>query len=155
MTAAEVDYIYTDFLLTERAQPVMRHFFLNRPIRNFNPSANAPETAARAAMIAASATSDIELLELSWEERSGIFEKDVVLTHEAMTFVHKNSVSKPSAHRIGRLLAREPFNGTPIQFRVGQKSYRGVILFNHKMWKNASGKAIMAHIAGDDIDITA
>jgi hypothetical protein len=154
MTASEVDYLYTDFLLTDRAAGVMRHYFLNRKIGNFNPNANAPETEARAAMIAASATSDIELLELCWEERSGIFEKDIVLTHEATTFVHKNTPSKPSAHRVGRLLARDPFNGHPIQFRVGQKCYRGVILFNKDIWKGTSGKAIMDHITGDDIDLT-
>ncbi len=154
MTPSEVEYLYNDFLLTDRAAGVMRHYFLNRKIGNFNPNANAPETEARAAMIAASATSDIELLELCWEERSGIFEKDIVLTHEATTFVHKNTPSKPSAHRVGRLLARDPFNGHPIQFRVGQKSYRGVILFNKDIWKGTSGKAIMDHITGDDIDLT-
>ena len=110
--------------------------------------------ATRAAMIAASTTSDIELLELCWEERSGIFEKDIVLTHEATTFIHKNTPMKPSAHRVGRLLCRPPFNGVPIQFRVGQKSYRGVILFNKEIWHGTSGKLKMDHIAGDDIDIT-
>jgi hypothetical protein len=154
MTAAEVEWLYNDFLLTDRAAGVMRHYFLNRQIGDFNPNASAPETEARAAMIAASATSDIELLELCWEERSGIFEKDIVLTHEATTFVHKHTPAKPSAHRVGRLLCREPFNGEAIQFRVGQKSYRGVILFNHDIWRGSSGKAKMDHITGDDIDLT-
>jgi hypothetical protein len=154
MTPEEVDWLYTDFLSTERATPVLRHYFLNRQIGDFNPNASAPQTAARAAMIAASTTSDIELLELCWEERSGIFEKDIVLTHEATTFIHKNTPMKPSAHRVGRLLCRPPFNGDPIQFRVGQKSYRGVILFNKEIWHGTSGKLKMDHIAGDDIDIT-
>lgn len=154
-TESEQEWLYTDFLLTERAAGVMRHYFLNREIVNFSPSARAPETEARQAMVAASTTSDIELLQLAWEERSGLFERDVVLTGEVTAFVQKNSHAKPSAHRVGRLLCRAPFNGEPIQFRVGAKSFRAVILFNRDIWKGSSGKAIMGHIEGEDLDLTA
>lgn len=154
MTPEEVSWLYNDFLLTDRASAVLRYYFLNRIIGDFDPSASAPETEARTQMIAASTTSDIELLQLSYEERSGIFEKDIVLTHDVMTFVHKHSPAKPSAHRIGRLLCRPPFNGKAIQFRMGKKTFRAVILFNKSVWKGSSGKAMMDHISGDDIDIT-
>jgi hypothetical protein len=154
MTPEEVSWIYDDFLLTDRASAVLRHYFLNRPIADFNPNANAPETKARAAMIAASTTSDIELLQFCYEERSGIFEKDIVLTHEVVSYVHKHSLAKPSAHRLGRLLCREPFNGKAVQFRVGKKSFRAIVLFNKSVWGGSSGKAMMDHITGDDVDIT-
>jgi hypothetical protein len=153
-TESEQEWLYTDFLLTPRAAGVLRHYFLNRTIENFSPSAKAPETEARQAMVAASTTSDTELLELAWEERSGLFEKDVVLTGEVTSYVHKHVVSKPSVHRVGRMLRKPPFNGQSIQFRVGEKSFRAVILFNHRKWKNSSGKAIMAHIEGEDLDST-
>jgi len=78
-----------------------------------------------------------------------------VLTGEVTAFVQKNSHAKPSAHRVGRLLCRAPFNGEPIQFRVGAKSFRAVILFNRDIWKGSSGKAIMGHIEGEDLDLTA
>lgn len=153
-TEAEQSWVYNDFLLTERAAGVLRHYFLNRKIGNFSPSAKAPETDARQQMIAASATSDVELLQLTFEERSGIFEKDIVLTREATQFVHKHTPAKPSAHRVGRLLCRPPFNGKGVQFRVSGKSYRAIILFNYGVWKGSSGKAMLDHVNGDDIDIT-
>jgi len=62
---------------------------------------------------------------------------------------------KPSAHRIGRLLCRPPFNGRAVQFRVGEAKYRGVIIRNAENWVGASGREIMAHISGEDVDITA
>lgn len=154
-TESEQRYLYEEFLLTKRAAPVLRHFFLNLDISNFVASAKAPETAARKEMVEASTSADIEAMVTAFEERSGLFSRDIVLTNEVTAWVHKNTPMKPSAHRIGRLLCRPPFNGRAVQFRVGEAKYRGVIIRNAENWVGASGREIMAHISGEDVDITA
>jgi hypothetical protein len=104
-------------------------------------------------MVEASVTSDVELLQNAFEERTGIFARDAVLISEAVQFVHKHSPAKPNAHRVARVLNRPPFNGTTHQFRVGESRYRCVVLRNKDHWIGVSGKNLMGHIQGDDFDV--
>ena len=104
-------------------------------------------------MISASVASDFETLQTAFEERSGVFERDVVLTQEVKDYIHKHTPMRPSAHRIGRLLCRPPFNGEAIQFRVGKRVFRANVLHNPHIWVKAKGSDILAHIHGEDIDI--
>lgn len=154
-TEAEQEYLYTDFLLTPRAAGVLRHYFLNVDISGFHASAKAPETAARQEMVVASVSADIETMQLAFEERADVFGRDVVITKEAADYIRRNSQFKPSVTRIGRLLTRPPFNGKAIQFRMGDASYRAVVLRNHSQWVGVPGREIMAHINGEDVDISA
>lgn len=147
-TEQEQRWIYHEFLLSPRAAGVLRHFFLNVDIAGFSPSAAAPLTAARQEMVAASTSSDSELLQAAFEEHSGLFARDVVLVPEVTQWIHKHSASRPSMHRVGRMLARPPFNGKAKQFRVGPQRYRGVIIRNREQWEDTSGKVIMDHIQG-------
>ena len=155
MTDEEVEYIYDQFLLLPRAAGVLRHYFLNYPITDFSPAAKAIETKAKQEMADASMPADKELLVYAWEQCSAPLDRDVVLSNEVMTHVHKNSPVRPSASRIGRMLTKKPFNGKPIQFRVENRNYRGVILRNIEKWNGAPGADLMAHIMGDDEDLTA
>jgi hypothetical protein len=152
-TEAEQDWIYNGFLLHARAPAVLRHYFLHLDLTGFSPSAKAPETEARRAMITASVSSDYELLQIAIEERSGIFSRDVVLTSEVREFIFKHSPARPSADRVGRILCRPPFDGMSRQFRCGKGMYRAVILRNHPHWCVAGGAEIMAHIQGEDSDV--
>jgi hypothetical protein len=154
-TVEEQQWLYHEFLLLPRAAAVLRHYFLNVDLTGFVASAKAPHTEARQEMIDASVSSDLELLELAFEERTGLFARDVVLTQQVKEFVHKHSPMKPSVHRIGKILCRAPFNGKSIQFRVGEGRYRGIVLRNKAQWTHASGQNIMSHIDGEDVDITA
>lgn len=154
-TESEQQYLYHEFLLTPRAPGVLRHYFLNLDISKFNPSAKAIETEARAEMVEASLGADLELLALAFEQCAPPLDRDVVLTHEVQHWVHKNTVSRPSVHRVGKMLCRAPFRGKAIQFRVGEARYRGVILRNHDIWRQANGRSVMAHINGEDVDIMA
>ena len=154
-TEEEQRWIYNDFLLQPRAAAVLRHYFLNRDTSGFTPSAKAPETAARREMVEASFPADMDLLRTALEEHSEPLARDVVITQEVTQYIHKHSPTKPSAHRVGRMLAASPFHGLPIQFRVGQRSYRAIILRNHTRWRNAAGPEIFSHISGEDVDISA
>jgi hypothetical protein len=152
-TEDEQTWVY-EFLLSARAAGVLRAYFLSQTIDGFAPSAKAPETAARQEMAEASIPSDMELLLSMWEQRSAPFDRDVVLTNEIGEYVRKHCLAKPSNHRIGKILAKPPFNGKHIQFRAGEGRYRAIALRNFKRWGGTSGKEIMAHISGEDIDIT-
>lgn len=154
-TKAQIKWIYTDFLLTDRAAGVLRHYFLNTPIIDFSPAAAAPVTADRQAMVEASVSSDIETMRIAFEEHSGLFARDVVLATEVTAWLHKASAARPSMHRVGKLLTRSPFNGSAIQFRVGESRYRGTIIRNHERWESTSGRDIMNHIQGIDEDASA
>lgn len=164
-TEAEQEWIYTKFLLQPRAAGVLRHYFLNTDIGGFSASARAIQTDDRTEMIAASASSDTEAMANAFDERSGPFARDVVLIAEVLDWVRKQGGFKPSMHRIGKLLARAPFNGKAIRFRVGESRYHGVVIRNHVQWGGAYGKTIMDHIQGvtddvaqtdfDDVDLLA
>lgn len=155
MTDAEVEYVYDEFLSLPRAAGVLRHYFLNYPITDFNPAAKAIETEAKREMVEASMPADKELLVYAWEQCSAPLDRDIVITSEVTTYVCKNSVTKPSVSRVGKLLTKKPFNGTPTQFRVENRNYRAVILRNFAKWSGATGQAKMAHVVGDDEDLSA
>jgi hypothetical protein len=64
--------------------------------------------------------------------------------------IHKHTPVRPSAIRVGKLLAKAPIHGKPIVFRDGDKTYRAVIVRNFQRWAGATGKDLKAHILGDD-----
>lgn len=147
-TEAEQQWIYPEFLLTERASAVLRWYFLNISLDGFVASAKAPDTAARREMAAASLPSDIELLMTAFEQITEPLVRDVVLPTEVTQYVCRQSVAKPTMHRIGRLLAKTPFNGRAIQFRIGEARYRAIAIRRHAM-----SRSMKAHIDGEDIDL--
>ena len=149
-TQAERKWVYHEFLLLPRAAAVLRYYFMHIDLEGFYAAAEAPMTQAKQEMVAASSASDLELLQTMFEEQAEFFARDVVITSEVLRYVHKNSTVRPSATRIGKLLCKAPFFGAPIQFRVGEKRYRGVIIRNQKKWTGATGREIMDHIGGDD-----
>jgi hypothetical protein len=153
-TEAEQQSIYPEFLSTNRAAAVLRHYFLHYPIGDFVPSAAAPETAARQEMVEAAVSSDVELLQIAFEQRTAPLDRDVVLTSEVVQYVHKHCPMKPSAHRIGRILAAPPIKAERIKFRVGHAVYRAIIIRNPEKWRGNAGKEIFAHISHEDVDLT-
>ena len=154
MTEDEKTWLFEGFLRTARAPAVLRHYFLNYPITTFSPNADAPKTAARLSMIEASIASDLELLQIAFEEYAEPLAKDVVITREVSEYVRRNCIAKPTNDRIGKLLCSEAFGGLSHQWRVGNARFRGIIMRNHARWLPASGAEIMAHIAGEDEDLT-
>ena len=154
-TEDEQRWIYNEFLLQPRAAAVLRHYFGSRSLTGFTSSAKAPETAARREMVEASAPADLDLLRTAFEEGSEPLARDVVITQEVTQYVHKHSPSKPSAHRVGRVLCGQPFNGAPLKFRIGHRTYRAIVLRNHGRWLKAAGPDLIAHISGEDVDIRA
>lgn len=150
MTEAEKTWIFEDFLNTDRAPGVLRHYFLNYPITTFSPHASAPKNAARQAMIESSIPPDLEYLITAFEQLSAPLNREVVITAEVGDDVRRHCRTQTSNDRIGRLLVGAPFNGQVHQWRVGQSRYRGVILRNIGYWRTAPGKVIMAHVGGDD-----
>ena len=155
MTEEEKTWIFEGFLRTERAPAVLRHYFLNLPITTFSPNADAPKTAARQSMIAASIAPDLELLQTAFEEYAEPLARDVVITREVGDYVRRNCNMKPSNDRIGKLLCSPFFGGKAHQWRIDKARFRGVVIRNHHIWMNSSGAEIMAHIAGNDADLTA
>jgi len=53
------------------------------------------------------------------------------------------------------LLCSPFFGGKAHQWRIDKARFRGVVIRNHHIWMNSSGAEIMAHIAGNDADLTA
>jgi hypothetical protein len=153
-TEAEQRWIYHEFLLLPRASAVLRHYFLNLSLIGFAASAKAPETEARQQMVDASTGSDLDMLRTAFEERSDPLRTDVVLTREVVEYLQRNSLAKPNAHRVGRILSKEPYNGIAKQFRSGEGKFRAIIIRNHIKWESANGHQIMAHINGDDAQIS-
>jgi hypothetical protein len=153
-TDSERQWIYYQFLLTPRAAAVLRHYFLHVDLDGFEAAGSAPMTEAKQEMVDASRAADTELLQTMFEARTDIFDRDIVVVSEVQEYVHRHSVAKSAATRIGRVLAKPPFHGIAIRFRVGDSFYRGVIIRNHSKWKGAPGPDLMAHIRGDsEIDI--
>lgn len=154
MTPTQVKWIYHDFLLTERAAGVLRHYFLGVSLEGFNASAKAPETAARSQMVAASKSADEEALVMAFDEHSEPMAKDIVLASDVTNFVRRHTPARNvSAERIGRLLARPPFNGERKQLRDGQARFWAVVIRNHAQWRNAASVEMLAHIRDEDIDL--
>lgn len=154
-TTAEQRWIYNEFLLTQRASGVLRHYFLGINLDGFVATARAPETAARAAMARSAQSPDVELLTTAFEQLTAPLDRDIVVTADVADHMRRHCVVKPSADRVGKLLCREPFNGLARQWRVGEARYRGVVIRNHSRWMAAGGADIMNHISGDDLDLTA
>ena len=151
-TVSEQKWIYNDFLLLPRTAGVLRHYFLSVALDGFHASARAPETAARAEMVAASIASDEEFLQYAFDQCSEPLTKDIVLVNEVTEYVHKHCTSKPSMSRVGKILARR-FKGKADRFRLGNSLYSAVIIRNHARWDGAPGKDKMEHILGNDIDL--
>lgn len=149
-THAERQWIIYEFLLQSRAAAVLRHYFLNYDLTGFHAAGSAPMTESKQEMAAASLPADAELLQVMFEEQAEFFARDVVLTGDVVAHIHRHCIAKPSATRIGRILSKPPFFGTPLRFRVGEKRYRGVVIRNHARWIAATGNEIMDHIGGDD-----
>jgi hypothetical protein len=152
-TEAERQWIYHQFLLAPRAAAVLRHYFLSIDLTGFHAAGSPPMTEAKREMVAASLPADAELLQTMFEERAEFFARDIVVVGDVQAYTHKHSVARPSAIRIGKVLAKAPFFGIAIKFRVGVKLYRGVIIRNHEKWRAATGRAIMDHIEGDSDEI--
>ena len=151
MSANEKEWIFTKFLRGPRARTVLRHYFLGYPITTFDPNADAPRTEAREAMIKSSGALDLEMLVTAFEQRSEPLAKDVVITSEVGDYLRRNCPNRPNDDRVGKLLCKPPFNGTRIQFRVGESRYRGIVL--RGQWEGVPGKDIMAHINNEDVDL--
>ena len=159
MTSAEKEWLFTKFVRTARGPAVMRHYFLNYPLTDFDPNADAPRTESRARMIESSIASDLEMLVTAFEERAEPLAKDVVLTREVGEYLRRYCMNKPSNDRVGKILAGPPFNGSARKYCCGPKGqqswYRTIILRNIPKWENASGSAVLAHINGEDEDLDA
>ena len=153
LNSEETRWIFEGFLNTPRAAGVLRYIFLNYSLDGFDPSGNAPQTSAKLEMAQSSMPRDQELLLTLWEQKEEFFSKDVVLTSEVVSYIHKNAMTKPSATRVGKLLAKAPMNGVSRVFRVGNGTFRAVIMANKARWLGASGKELMDHIRGGDDEI--
>ena len=149
-TETEQEWVY-EFLTGPRAPGVLRHFFLHQSLDGFSASAKAPETEARAQMVEAAVSSDLEILRTALEQRTEPLARDAVIVGDVQAYLHKHSLNKPSAARIGRMLAKPPFNGMSKLYRVGDRVYRVVILRNRARWEFATGADIMEHIAGNEV----
>ncbi len=132
----------------------LRGYFGAIDLSAFNPDDSAPFTKDKAAMIATNLSSDLEWLVAAVEERLPPFDREIVITREATQAVHKNCTARPSADRVGKILTHAPFNGVPLLFRAGESRYRAIALRNSDHWRAAPGRQIMAHIQGEDADVS-
>ena len=151
-TESERQWIYYQFLLQPRAAAVLRHYFLHVALTGFYPAGSPPMTEAHKQMAAASTPIDVELLTTMFEERAEFFARDVVLTSEVVTHVQR-TLRYISPTRIGRVLAKAPFNGSPKRLRIKDSFYRVIIVRNHQKWEAMPHNEIMEHINGGDDDI--
>lgn len=152
-TESERQWIYHQFLLQPRAAAVLRHYFLHVDLKGFYAAGSPPMTEAKREMAEASMPIDVELLTTMFEERAEFFAKDVLLTSDVVAHVQR-TLRFISATRIGRVLAKSPFNGVAKRLRIKDSFYRAIVIRNHKKWETAPHNEIMDHIQGeDDIDI--
>lgn len=136
MTEAEGAALYDDFLSTDRAPGVLRHFFLAQSLTGFNPSAAPPQTRARAEMIEANISSDVELLRTAFEECKGPFVRDVCTGEDVQNYIFSHLKYRASAARIGRLLRKHPFNGENRIIRHEGARFRIWIVRNQDIWRD-------------------
>jgi hypothetical protein len=149
-TESERQWIYHQFLLVPRSAAVLRHYFLHVDLTGFYPAGSAPMTEAKRQMAAASLPMDTELLLTMFEEKAEFFNKDVVITSDVVAYVQKR-LRFVSATRIGRILAKPPFNGIVKRFKgTNGRLFRGVIIRNHSLWDAAPHDKVMAHINFED-----
>jgi hypothetical protein len=156
-TEAERQWIYHEFLLKPRAAAVLRHYFMHVDLTGFHAAGSPPMTEAKASMVNSSRAIEQEMLESMFEEHAEFFAKDAVLVREVTSYIHKNSFVRPNEGRIGKILAKPPFNGMVKRIRAGKGLYKVCIVRNHMKWDAAPGHEVYAHITGDDdvIDIMA
>lgn len=128
MTGAEKEWLFTQYLRTDRAAPTLRYYFLHVDLTGFDPHADAPRTAARQAMIGASTAQDTELLLAAFEERSEPLSRDAVLIRDVGDDVRRRCSSKPLNDRVTKLLCDKPINGKSMTFKARNGQYRGVVL---------------------------
>ena len=151
MTEAEKQWLFEEFLNTDRAQAVLRHYFLNVPITTFNPNASAPHTKSRLEMIKAATPIDVETLLVAFEQKSEPFTREIVIVQDVVDFLRRQRI-QTSNERVGNLLRDPPFNGMQLAWRLGKGTFRGVTF--DRRWLNATGKEIAAHLNSEDVDIT-
>jgi Bifunctional DNA primase/polymerase, N-terminal/Primase C terminal 2 (PriCT-2)/Family of unknown function (DUF5906) len=156
-TQAEDQWIYHEFLnLRARAAAVLRHYFLHISLDGFSATASPPMTEAKRDMAEASTPSDVEMLVTLFEERAEFFVRDVVLMSDVVSYIQR-TLRFTSPTRVGRILAKPPFNGRAKKLRVGESCYRVVIVRNHNKWDMTPHHETLNYIRGDndDIDILA
>jgi len=152
MTESEGTALYTDFLHTERAAGVLRHFFLNQSLTGFNPAAGPPNTKARTEMIEASTAPDVELLRTAFEECKGPFVRDVCTNEDVQNYVFQHLKYRPGAARVGRLMRGHPFDGRNRVVRAGGGSFRVWIIRNQDTWATTSERQIANYLMNDEIN---
>lgn len=152
MTESESRALYDDFLLTDRAAGVLRHYFLAQSLTGFNPSAAPPQTAARAEMIEANISSDVELLRTAFEESKGPFVRDMCTADEVQHYLFQNLKFRPSSARIGRLLRKHPFEGQNRVIRANGGKFRIWIVRNQDIWMTAGEANIGNYLMNDEIN---
>lgn len=128
MTTIEKEWIFTQFLRLPRAPAVLRHYFLNLPITDFDPNADAPKTEARRAMIQSSSSPDTDLLTVAAEQRSVPLAEDMIIIQDVSDYVRKNCTFKPTNDRIAKTLCKPAFAGKQYQWRIGESRYRGIAI---------------------------
>jgi Bifunctional DNA primase/polymerase, N-terminal/Primase C terminal 2 (PriCT-2)/Family of unknown function (DUF5906) len=153
-TESERQWIYHQFLLIPRAAAVLRYYFLHINLEGFYAAGSPPMTEAKREMAAASMPIDTEILTTLFEERAEFFAKDVVLTSDVVAYVQR-TLRFISATRIGRILAKAPFNGIAKRLRIKDSFHRAIIIRNHQKWDVMRHTDIMEHVQGgdDDLDI--
>jgi len=149
-TVSEQQYVYHEFLSTERAAAVLRHYFLNLSLDGFNPDDKAPLTDARAEMVKLSVGAERAYLVRCFEERSGPFENDVVRGAEVATAMRREMRFNPTPDQVGKWLSKPPFNGVHRKARVGKGTVNFIIIANHFKWRDASGQELAAEAAGEN-----
>lgn len=89
MSPAEIKRYYLDFLNVERAAGVLRHFFLNHPVGDFNPDVGPPVTAAKLEMARHTMAPEVQVILEAIEDHSDVFAKDVVSNDQVLAFVRR------------------------------------------------------------------
>ena len=142
MTEAESADVFEGFLRTPRAAGVLRHYFLNMSTVGFRPTAPAPETGDRKAMINASLPPDVDLLVHAIEEQRGPFARDLFTVQEAIEFLRQNGIRYlPSITAMGTKLSRSPLNCISRRVNVsGDGAAKRTIWCcrNHSEWESAA-----------------
>lgn len=152
MTDSETDALYANFLDTDRAPGVLRHYFLNHSLTGFRPTAAPPETAARAEMIEASVSSEVETLRTAFEEQAGPFIRDVCQLEDLKIYLREKKLFVPGDHRLGRLLRKHPFNGQMRLIRDGAAKLRVWIIRNHSVWLSRTETDVANHLRGEEVN---
>jgi hypothetical protein len=157
-TKAEGVWLHDEFLKTPRAAGVLRHYFLNVDLTGFVPTAPAPETRARAEMIAASMSQDVAVIHEAIADSHGPFVLDIVSPHQIIEYLRQQGVrTVPTANRLGRILSASPLNCVQIRPDAGRGNGTKLRLWvcrNQESWVDASAKVITNYWSGDASALT-